>query len=579
MLVMLLALAALMLVGCPEKPLSDAHRGESIDCKGCHVSRYVTVASAERCLRCHEPIKERIAARRGYHASPDVAGQRCGVCHIEHRGPSLAGWRQGEEEFRAEHAQTTGFPLRDRHEKTKCVTCHTELPSGRPSYLAAQPACESCHAGASPHGALRNNDCKRCHAETGWRPVLPQLRFDHQKDTRYPLERKHLKVDCAGCHRDRKFRISIDQYGDCAPCHKGPHGGSFGKEPCRTCHEVKRDFADAISFDHDRTRFPLRDGHDLTHMRDRCQSCHKRSASAAPALACAPCHKTPHGARFNRQPQCATCHVGATWSESVFNHGKQTRFLLTANHATSTLRECRECHRGRRPAAFEDLRGLVTGGGAPATFPIDCLGCHRHAKVHARRYTSAQCLGCHEIPGKEQLKPCRDGSGERDAACLKKMTWLGHGPDNPFPLTGGHDLARLRERCLACHRKVGQAFDKLPADCVSCHKKKDVHLGKLGSQCEACHDFRTSTWKNTARFDHQRTAFPLLGAHETTACARCHPGNNLATRYKPRPVICGDAACHQRDDAHKGKLGVNCGDAGCHDPRRRGWSVPRGSKP
>ncbi len=72
-----------------------------------------------------------------------------------------------------------------------------------------------------------------------------------------------------------------------------------------------------------------------------------------------------------------------------------------------------------------------------------------------------------------------------------------------------------------------------------------------GTRCEACHT--TSGWQ-TAAFDHDRTGFPLKGAHAGAGCKSCHT-IDLTT-----PLSRNCTACHQ--DAHAGELGKQC--QSCH---------------
>jgi len=54
------------------------------NCTKCHdVGNKVT---RQKCLTCHQIIKTNILARKGYHASPEVSGKECVVCHNEHHG-------------------------------------------------------------------------------------------------------------------------------------------------------------------------------------------------------------------------------------------------------------------------------------------------------------------------------------------------------------------------------------------------------------------------------------------------------------------------------------------------------------
>lgn len=512
-------------VGCGSgRDMSSAHgslRARS-DCIRCHQDDQGRMpTSPAKCLDCHSEIGSRRTEHRGLHAlgldgtprsgsqvrraglCPDVTReapdftQLCGSCHHEHAGTVLVTWGSLEgcdppERFQERHAELTGFALTGKHAKAPCGSCHKDLPSGRRTYLTAQPACQSCHASVSPHGPMRDDGCQRCHSDAGWSPQIP---FDHQKETQYPLVGMHHKAPCTGCHKDRSFRMTVEQYADCSPC-----------------------------------------------------------------------HSNPHGTRFNGQLQCSFCHTPNSWGESVFDHGKRTRFLLTGGHAAPKQMDCRRCHRGEGKSDFEDLRGLVTGSKGP--FPISCAGCHEHAEAHGGDVRLRQCLICHD-PGQEELKPDLN---------IKKMTYVGHPPGRRFPLTGGHALARMKDKsyCTACHRNVSQGFEKLSTACFSCHKGTDQergHRGVLGKQCDDCHDSGTGTWKDTARFKHE-LRFPLVGAHlRPAACTKCHQGDSLATAFKPRsakPRLCGNAECHKakvKKSKHGDKYGEYCGDrAGCHNP-------------
>jgi len=78
------------------------------------------------------------------------------------------------------------------------------------------------------------------------------------------------------------------------------------------------------------------------------------------------------------------------------------------------------------------------------------------------------------------------------------------------------------------------------------------HGAMAGTKCGACHI--TAAWTDV-RFNHDRTGFPLLGAHTATACKGCH-GDDF---QRPLPTTC--SGCHR--DVHAGDLGMRC--EGCHD--------------
>jgi len=97
--------------------LSNAHaylEGVS-NCTKCHdVGNKVT---REKCLACHQIIKTNIQARKGYHASPEVTGKECVVCHNEHHGRNFQIIRFDKRNF--VHSKT-GFELKGAHARQDC---------------------------------------------------------------------------------------------------------------------------------------------------------------------------------------------------------------------------------------------------------------------------------------------------------------------------------------------------------------------------------------------------------------------------------------------------------------------------
>ncbi len=79
--------------------------------------------------------------------------------------------------------------------------------------------------------------------------------------------------------------------------------------------------------------------------------------------------------------------------------------------------------------------------------------------------------------------------------------------------------------------------------------------GDIAIKCETCHT--SDSWtkmKSDGGFDHDDTGFPLIGAHEQTACISCHTD----LKFTETNDQCVD--CHS--DIHRGKLGTQC--QGCH---------------
>ncbi|HET7501567.1 MAG TPA: hypothetical protein VFK02_11205 [Kofleriaceae bacterium] len=76
--------------------------------------------------------------------------------------------------------------------------------------------------------------------------------------------------------------------------------------------------------------------------------------------------------------------------------------------------------------------------------------------------------------------------------------------------------------------------------------------------CSACHtadSWRLAQGAGASGFDHDRTGFPLRGAHVQTGCGGCHN----AQRGGPRPTASCDG-CHR--DPHRGRNDGTCEE--CH---------------
>ncbi len=141
------------------------------------------------------------------------------------------------------HAQFS-FALDGAHRATPCVACHAEMrgPAAASTLIAAPKGvaklpftqkratnCESCHKADDPHGdqfAKRKDGgaCGTCH---GVASFTPASKFDHDRDTSFPLTGAHAKVACAACHKTQtlangKTRVIYRPLSTaCASCHGG----------------------------------------------------------------------------------------------------------------------------------------------------------------------------------------------------------------------------------------------------------------------------------------------------------------------------------------------------------------------
>jgi len=143
----------------------------------------------------------------------------------------------------------------------------------------------------------------------------------------------------------------------------------------------------------------------------------------------------------------------------------------------------------------------------------------------------------------------------------------------PGQVIEGH--AKWEEDCTKCHKR----FDKAAQItlCQDCHKdvRKDVEQkqgshGRFKEQrdCKECHTDHKGRTENIApiteqTFDHERTDFPLKGAHANAKKVECKACHKSKAKYRDAPSDC--YACHKKDDKHKGNLGLACAD--CHTER------------
>ena len=129
---------------------------------------------------------------------------------------------------------------------------------------------------------------------------------------------------------------------------------------------------------------------------------------------------------------------------------------------------------------------------------------------------------------------CHVGSGWND---LRADFEFDHYARTGVALEGAHQDAM----CLRCHNDRGPIEVFAAQGCAGCHE--DVHQRQLGQDCASCH--QQVTWRAVGQLErHNRTRFPLVGAHASTACERCHVGAEVG-RFMPTDIQC--LSCHQHD--------------------------------
>ena len=197
-----------------------------------------------------------------------------------------------------------------------------------------------------------------------------------------------------------------------------------------------------------------------------------------------------------------------------------------------------------------------------AQFEDDCANCHEDTEADSQ---AELCMGCHVDVGADVV--ARTGFHGRhpdagDNECVSCHTdHEGRAADivafdvttfdhswTDFAFRGEHEMLQ----CSGCH-EPGADWAASPNTCFGCHAQDDIHLRQMEGTCGDCHS--QSTWRD-ATFDHDMTAFPLMGQHGNLTCDDCHQDQV----FHGVPTEC--SLCHVNDDVHQGRNGTQC--ASCH---------------
>lgn len=469
--------------------------------------------------------------------------------------------------------------------EAKCENCHVRFDRD------AQPRlCLDCHKPIAAdvrtkqgfHGRLKEKNCRACHTEHKGRDarivVLDEKRFDHAK-TDFLLRGKHANVPCKDCHQAGTPHRKASS--GCVACHRkdDTHKGNLG-DKCGNCHD-ENDWKKA-RFDHSRTKFDLRDGHEKL----ACAKCHADQRFAKTPRDCLGCHRKDDAHKGAFGARCETCHKETRWDQPSFRHDTDTRYRLLGKHLEArcaschtgplyrqkTPNRCNDCHRKNdvhklslgdkcetchnekswKSARFDhnrDTKFALRDKHATAK----CETCHKPSSPHAILPTG--CNGCHAED--DRKKGHKGRYGEKCESChneksFKPSTFV-HDRDTQYLLRGKHKQVK----CDSCH-KGPSIHDKLGTKCVSCHERDDMergHKGRYGQKCETCHvekDFKT------INFDHDRdTSYLLTGKHRLAKCDNCHKEPLGSPKFDKRCY-----GCHKSDDVHFGSYDLRCDQ--CH---------------
>lgn len=390
-------------------PLVGAHARLSVTCASCHAQGIKFRETPRDCFGCHA----------GDDRHQGGLGQQCAQCHKE------TSWK----ETYFDHSRTR-FVLQGQHQKVACEACHVSQ-----SYQQTPVACIGCHLINDVHDSIKEERCERCHGAETWKDI----RFDHNKETKFLLKDKHAQVACAGCHQQLDFKTKTAA--QCFDCHSldDVHKGKNGNR-CDRCHTSK-DWK-VSTFDHNRdTKFKLT-GY---HMKVQCRDCHRdESKDLKIDASCGSCHQTDDVHNGQQGIECNRCHNENGWRDQIrFDHDL-TKFPLIGLHAVTA---CGECHQSK---AFKDAK-------------MGCDTCHAKDDYH-KRTLGSECNRCHNPNG-------------------WKFWEFDHDTQTRYKLEGGHQGLK----CGSCHQMPMGNKVILDTNCLSCHQQDDVHNGKFGDHCDRCH--------------------------------------------------------------------------------------------
>jgi Cytochrome c7 and related cytochrome c len=366
-------------------PLTGAHKGAR--CSNCHGETKKQVfkfkdSDKKFCIQCHENIHI-----NQFTSKMNTAN--CTECHTT---------ENFKQRLQFDH-EKTGYSLKGAHTPLKCDSCHTSngqfnvlkwpnFKTKDKTDVTKSPAaqykfpnlsgkkCLTCHQDV--HDGQLGSACTLCHNETKWK----DFKFDHNSQSRFSLNGKHMTLECAKCHKptDKKVSefkrsIAVIQFrplkSACIDCHKDPHKSNFGNQ-CQECHnergwKVTKDF---------HKNFTLTG----VHYSLECTECHREGKKLAGlSQQCINCHQKDdiHNGAL---PNCKQCHTQQFWEVTSFRHS-MSEFPLRGAHR---VLECSECHKN---GAY---KGLSTS----------CFMCHSSdfdafPVQHQGTARGTECTQCH----------------------------------------------------------------------------------------------------------------------------------------------------------------------------------------
>ncbi len=496
-------------------PLKGAHTATA--CPACHLKKLGPPPTDRGARRTPKHLAARV--RSPWRLRAGVTPDRCPRCHASphrkqfndrpctecHDGRS---WSIPADRF--DHNRTR-YPLTGKHRQVRCPDCHKSVSDKDGTFVRYRPLpfsdCTPCHRDVH-YGQFSEltpeRRCRACHDTAGFVPA----RFDHNdpRKSGFPLKGTHATLGCERCHpkttlaegvRVTRYRPTMKE---CGGCHEDVHDGAYrlavdllkragsrspssgtaaapkARDPwsipaswyrlkpddrtdCASCHSEEG--WRAVSFDHTRTRFPLKG----RHRKVSCERCHKGGVRRPLPRRCAGCHEDVHrGALGSR---CGECHTEAGFDrvEKVYARHNRTTFPLTGRHAA-----------------------------------LPCTECHRDANRREFNRTPNRCEDCHteDIPSAGEAAVDHGPLRSACDRCHTPVDWkvaAFQGHDRCFPISTVSRHGAVR--CRKCHQGAPPAAlgdcTTGTFSCRQCHGCEAArHRGVSGYRCEdrgcySCH--------------------------------------------------------------------------------------------
>lgn len=417
--------------------LVGAH--QKLDCKKCHKPEFIKVDKiakkkgtylglGQKCLDCHQD----------YHKG--TLSEKCLDCHnMDKFKPA--------DKFNHDNSK---FKLKGAHIRTKCVSCHeinkVEGKQFQKFTGLKFSNCIDCHKDV--HDGKFGQNCIKCHNINSFKQLNSNNGFNHNL-TNFPLQGKHLNVECKSCHKLNSYTSKL-KFENCKDCHVDFHKGQFIKDDknsdCKDCHSILNSFTFSTYSlaKHQKSIFVLQGA----HIAIECASCHKINSNwnfKNLGKTCNDCHKDNHKGfidpKFYPMANCKSCHGQDNWSDITFNHNL-TNFNLEGKHKETS---CKSCHFRVQENKIEQKFKFSNS---------NCTQCHKN--IHGSQF---------EVNNETNCKNCHNSSLRWSADLFN------HNKTN-FPLDGKH----LNVQCSACHFPLkSDSINKIviyesgKTKCIDCH--------------------------------------------------------------------------------------------------------------